>query len=195
VSPARIALVGAVLAALLGVAGCSTGSDAVDPDAGGAQRFVAGSGEISQYAVGERKPAADVTGDLVDGGRFRLTALRGNVVVLNFWGSWCAPCRAEADDLQAVNVAAQPRGVRFVGVNIKDSESNAKAFERRYGVTYPSLFDEAGRVALQLRQFPPNAIPATIVIDRQGRVAAVIRKALLAEELQPIVLRVAAEAA
>ncbi|HEV2086682.1 MAG TPA: TlpA disulfide reductase family protein [Cryptosporangiaceae bacterium] len=178
--------------ALAGLAGC-TGSQAVDPQAGGARRFVQGSGTVSEYAPADRKPLPAVRGTLLGGGTLDLADLRGKVVVLNFWGSWCAPCRAEAQTLEEVYQATKASGVAFVGVNVRDSESKAKAFNRTFGVTYPSLFDEAGRVAISLREAPPNAIPATILIDRAGRVAMVFRKPLLMRELRPAVDRLAAE--
>jgi peroxiredoxin len=183
----------AALVALVALAGCSTGADAVDTEAGGADRFAGGSGTVSQYPADEREVAPDLSGTLVGGGRFALSDVRGDVVVLNWWGSWCAPCRAEADELEAVHRATRARGVRFVGVNIRDTESKAKAFDRTFGVTYPSIFDKPGRVALRLRAFPPNAIPATVVVDRKGRVAAVFRRPLLREDLTPVLDRLAAE--
>jgi thiol-disulfide isomerase/thioredoxin len=186
---------GALVAALAvtALAGCSSGKDAVNQDAGGAQRFVAGSGSISQYAVADRKAAPKLTGELLDGTKYDLAAHQGKVVVINFWGSWCAPCRAEADDLEAVYAATKASGVEFLGVNIKDSRDNATAYETTFKVTYPSLYDRNQRVALKFRDTPPNAIPATIVLDRQGRVATVIRRPLLREDLRPVVERIAAE--
>lgn len=152
-----------------------------------------GAGTVSRYTAGERPAAPDVAGELVQGGRFSLAEARGDVVVMNFWGSWCAPCRAEADDLQAVYAATRAAGVRFVGVNVSDTVPKAKAFDRAFGITYPSLSDPAGRVALRFRQTPPSAVPATIVIDRRGGVAAVFRTPLIEEDLRPIVDRLAAE--
>ena len=178
---------------LLALAGCSGGTDAVDQESGGTNRFVAGSGEVTEYAQAKRVSAPDVTGKTLTGATFSLKSTRGKVVVINFWGSWCAPCRAEADDLERVYTATLAGGVQFLGVNVKDTQSRAVAYDRSFGITYPSLFDQAGRVALQLRAAPPNAIPATIVIDREGRIAAVFRKALLENELQPIVEKIAAE--
>ncbi|TQS39745.1 TlpA family protein disulfide reductase [Cryptosporangium phraense] len=184
---------GVALAALAALAACSTGADAVDQESGGSNRFVAGSGASKFYDAGDRTQAPNISGTLLDGGTFALDQARGDVVVFNFWGSWCAPCRAEADDLERVYTATKASGVRFVGVNVKDTESRAKAFDVNFKMTYPSLFDSAGRVALQLKAVPPNAIPATIIVDRQGRIAAVFRKGLLDDELQPVVERVAAE--
>ncbi|MFI5958278.1 TlpA family protein disulfide reductase [Cryptosporangium sp. NPDC051539] len=184
---------GIAVASLAVLAACSTGSDAVDQDSGGSLRFVAGSGASKFYEAGDRKQAPDISGTLLDGGKFTLSQARGDVVVFNFWGSWCGPCRAEADDLERVYTATKASGVRFVGVNVKDTESRAKAFDVNFKMSYPSLFDSAGRVALQLQAVPPNAVPATIIIDRDGKIAAVFRKGLLDDELQPVVERVAAE--
>lgn len=141
----------------------------------------------------QRSAAPALTGDLLDGsGTWDVTQERGNVVVLNFWGSWCAPCRAEADDLEAVHLATRDSGVRFMGINIQDSRDKAIAFEEGR-VSYPSLFDPPSRLALAF-DIAPNSIPATIVLDREGRVAVVIRGAVQQESFLPYVERVAAEA-
>lgn len=99
---------------------------------------------------------------------------RGSVLVVNVWGAWCAPCRAEAPVLQGNATLYADEGVRFLGVNVKDTPSAARAFERRYGITYPSIDDSVQRQAfLQLSgEVPAAAIPSTLVLDRQGRVAA-----------------------
>jgi thiol-disulfide isomerase/thioredoxin len=99
------------------------------------------------------------------------------VVVLNVWGSWCAPCRKEAASLGAAARELEAEGVEFVGVNTKDSSPDqGLAFERRYDVPYPSFFDPSGRTLLAFRgTLIPSAIPSTVVIDQQGRVAASIQ--------------------
>jgi thiol-disulfide isomerase/thioredoxin len=186
-------LVIGVLAAALLSSCSSAGNDAVDQAAGGQRRFVAGDGSRTEFRPGDRGDAVTLTGELLDSAPFDVASLRGKVVVLNFWGSWCAPCRAEADDLEAVYQQHKPDGVEFVGVNVKDSRDSAEAFERSFAVTYPSLFDPGMRVALKLRKTPPNAIPATVVLDRAGRVAVVIRSPMLREELEPVVAKVLAE--
>lgn len=141
--------------------------------------------------VDARTVAPAVTGELLDGGRYDLAAQRGKVVVVNFWGSWCAPCRAEIADLEEVYQATKARGVEFLGINIRDDRDKALAFQRGR-VTYPSLFDPSSRLALDF-EIPPNAIPATIVLDRQGRIARVIRTPVRTETLRPIVDDIAAE--
>ncbi|SCL24128.1 Thiol-disulfide isomerase or thioredoxin [Micromonospora nigra] len=146
-----------------------------------------------QCAPDERGDAPTIAGELLTGGRYDVAAQRGQVVVVNFWGSWCAPCRAEADDLEATYQATRGSGVTFLGINVQDSRDKAIAFEEGR-VTYPSIFDPASRLALAL-DIPPNSIPATVVLDRDGRIATVIRAAVTRDDLQPIVERVAAESA
>ncbi|MFB9234967.1 TlpA family protein disulfide reductase [Plantactinospora siamensis] len=140
----------------------------------------------------DKRPApTPISGELLNGGSYDVQQDRGNVVVVNFWGSWCAPCRAEADDLESTYQATKAAGVRFLGVNTQDGRDNARAFERGR-LTYPSLYDPGSKVALGF-QVPPNATPATVVLDRAGRIAVVIRKPVRAEDLRPIVDRIAAE--
>jgi peroxiredoxin len=180
-----------VLAALL-LGGC-VGQHAVDQNAGGSLRFVQGDGQVRILHTGERPAAPAVTGPTLAGSTYRLAAHRGDVVVVNFWGSWCGPCRAEARDLQRVYATQRSTGVQFVGVDLKDDRDTARAFQQNFGVGYPSIFDRSGRVALQFRATPPNAIPATIIIDRSGRVAALLRRPTTAAELGSIVRAVAQE--
>lgn len=146
---------------------------------------------IFECAPDQRSAPPKVAGELLLGGTYDVSQARGQVVVVNFWGSWCAPCRAEADDLEAVYQATKGSGVTFLGINVQDSRDKAKAFEKGR-VTYPSLFDPSSRLALDL-DIPPNSVPATVVLDRDGRIAAVIRAAVKQEGLQPIVERIAAE--
>ena len=180
-------------AAVVPLAGGCSGEGAVDREAGKDQRYVAGDGTSATYAAGERPKAGDVSGELLDGSEFRLGDLRGRVVVVNFWGQWCAPCRAEADDLQAVYAATKPAGVEFLGVDVRDSRDKAIAFEHAFKIGYRSLYDPDGRVALRFRETPPNSTPATIVLDRELRVAAVFRRAVVVDDLRPVVDRLAAE--
>jgi thiol-disulfide isomerase/thioredoxin len=185
------------LAALALVAAAATGcvgANAVDQTAGGATRYVEGAG-TTWLQPGDRHVVKGVAGDTLDGGRLDLASLRGKVVVVNFWASWCAPCRAEAQGLQAVYDETKRRGVDFVGVDIKDNKPNAQAFRRNVGVTFPSLSDPSQRVALRFRRLPPNAIPVTIVVDRQGREAARVSGPVTFTELRSLVERAIAEPA
>ena len=129
-------------------------------------------GTTTIVAESERKAAPDLTGTTLDGEPFALSDHLGEVVVLNVWASWCAPCRAEADDLQKVSSELEGKGVKFVGLNTRDSQAAADAFVDRFGLTYPSVVDTDGSRQLLFHEtLPPAAIPSTIVIDRQGRVA------------------------
>lgn len=170
------------LALVIALTGCSGESGSA----------TAAGGTVVELAPGDRKPAPALSGDLLDGGRFELTGTRGQVVVVNFWASWCAPCRVEAADLEAVYQATKAKGVAFLGINIRDDKDKAKSFHSGRA-TFPSLFDPAGRLALEFQDVPPNTIPATLVIDRSGKVAAVIRTSVRQSDLQPIVERIAAD--
>ena len=153
------------------VAGCSAaaeeGSGAV-PEAG----YVAGDGSIVIVPVDERAPAPEVVGTTLDGGTFRLSDHLGDVVVLNVWASWCAPCRAEAPTLAALSEELEPQGVTFVGLDTRDSDASARAFIERFGIDYANVIDRDGQLQLLFSDtLPPQAIPSTLVIDREGRVA------------------------
>ncbi|MGC4895535.1 TlpA family protein disulfide reductase [Micromonospora sp. DT31] len=163
--------------------GCSSGNQESRCDA---------DGSTVTCAADQRSTTPKVSGKLLAGGDYDISRDRGQVVVVNFWGSWCAPCRAEADDLEATYQATKDSGVRFLGINVQDSRDKAIAFEEGR-VTYQSIFDPASRQALNF-DIPPNSTPATVVLDREGRIAVVIRRAVTRDELRPIVAKVAAEA-
>ena len=147
--------------------------------------------DVVRCAPDQRPAARDVKGELLDGGTYDLADERGKVVVVNFWGSWCSPCRAETDDLQKTYEATRSRNVTFIGVNWRDDRDSAKAFERGR-VTYPSIFDPDGKVAVTFDVTQVNT-PSTLILDRQGRIAVMLRKPTVVGELQPLVEGVAAE--
>ncbi|RKS70817.1 thiol-disulfide isomerase/thioredoxin [Actinomadura pelletieri DSM 43383] len=193
VSPPR-AVVAGVAVALCGLlAGCAGTSASENGQGDDDTRFVSGDGSLTEFKPGARKNVQGVGGQRLDGTQVKLTDLKGKVVVVNFWASWCAPCRGEAPSLQQVYDANKAKGVEFLGVNFKDSKDNALAFERRFKVTYPSLFDADGQVTLAFREVPPSAIPSTLVLDRQGRIAARVIGATTYSKLNPLVTKVLAE--
>jgi thiol-disulfide isomerase/thioredoxin len=166
----RVAIL--LAAVLLLTAGCADGQVRRSGD-GGQSRYIEGTGAVTTVPDGDRAPAPDFGGPLLDGGEFDLAEARGDVVVLNVWGSWCPPCSKEAPALQAVAESLAADGVRFVGINTRDNETDARAFQAEFGVTYPSVVDTDGRRMLAFRDtLPPAAIPTTLVIDRESRVAA-----------------------
>jgi thiol-disulfide isomerase/thioredoxin len=184
----------AAAGALALLAGCSTGSDQVDVNNGGEFRFVAGTPAGEVIPEEERASAPDFAGTLLGGGEFSSADLDGAVAVLNFWGSWCGPCRVETPQFQEVYADVRDDGVEFLGLNVKEtSEQFALAFVDRFGIEFPSLYDPRGEVALAFRDYPANAIPSTIVLDRENRVAAVYTGEISQENLRRVIDRVLEE--
>jgi thiol-disulfide isomerase/thioredoxin len=184
-----------VLAVLVALAGCGTGTDAVVR--GGEFEFVSPGGqtEIFYDPPDDRGTVGGLSGEsLIEPGRtLSLDDYAGKVVVLNLWGSWCGPCRAEADDLQRVADATASEGAALLGINVRDNREAAADFVRDRELTWQSIYDPPGRSLLALHGYPRNVVPSTIVLDRRHRVAAVFLQALLTDDLLPVVHRVAAE--
>jgi thiol-disulfide isomerase/thioredoxin len=158
-------------AGVLAVTACS-GQIAANTPASNGISFVSGNGTAAFYKAGSRPAAPDVSGSTLTGSKLSLGSYRGRVVVMNFWGSWCAPCRAEAPTLEVLSEQYQAKGVQFVGVDIRDSRASAQAFVQNLRISYPSLNDPADEIALAFRgTVPPAAIPSTLVIDRAGHIA------------------------
>ena len=185
----------ALAGALALLTGCSTGADQVDVNNGGEFRFVAGTPAGEVIPADERASAPDFGGRLLDGAEFASADLAGDVAVLNFWGSWCAPCRVETPEFQEVYADVRDDGVQFLGLNVKEnSEQFALAFVDRFGIKFPSLYDPRGEVALAFRDYPATAIPSTIVLDRDQRVAAVYTGAVAQDDLRRVLDLVLGEA-
>jgi peroxiredoxin len=145
-----------------------------------------GSGPVS-FAPDARPAAPDLTGTTVmKDDRFSLAAHLGQVVVVNYWASWCDPCREEAPALQQVWEDFSPKGVTFIGVSFHgDSKSAAQAFLRGHNVPYDSLSDPDSKTVLAFRnKVTIAAPPLTLVIDKHGRIADVIDGAVVYSQLR-----------
>ncbi len=163
-----------LMAAVVVLSGC-TANDPLAEEAreGSNKNYIAGDGSVTEYGPGERSEPLDVEGTLYNGETVSASDWQGQVTVLNFWYAACAPCREEAPDLIALHDDFESRGVQFYGVNIRDGKENAEAFERNFGIPYPSIDDTDGGVLLSMTGYvPPQAVPTTIVVDSEGRVAA-----------------------
>lgn len=145
-----------------------------DPKTDEGLGYIAGEGVIEQVAVADRVEMPHFEGSTLDDGYFDSDEHAGEVLVVNVWGSWCPPCREEAPGLRRVSEETGARGVQFVGIDVRDNDAAARAFERKYGITYPSIrtADSAAAMLAFNSILPRNAIPSTVVVDRQGRVAA-----------------------
>ncbi|RJT83189.1 TlpA family protein disulfide reductase [Arthrobacter cheniae] len=142
-------------------------------DAGDGKNYIAGDGSVTEYTATDRGEPVELTGALFDGTSVSSSEWIGQVTVLNFWYASCAPCREEAPDLVALHDEYVPQGAAFYGVNIRDEQATAEAFERSFGIPYESFDDKDGDVLLDMTQYvPPQAVPTTIVLDKEGRVSA-----------------------
>ena len=164
----RAVLLAVALPSALVLAGCSN-----DVGSSGNQGYVAGKGIITSVKAADRKQPGEVSGRTLDGEKVSLADFRGKVVVVNVWGSWCGPCRAEAPMLAQASRDLAGKGVVFLGIDSRDpSKDAAKAFVRRFDIPYASLYDQQGETLLAFRgTLTPNSVPSTVVVDPQGRVA------------------------
>jgi|SRR6266568_1200608 len=157
----------AMLAAAVLAAGCAAGQTApARPGSSGGLAVGA-----TSFPAGQRPAPPEVSGTSLTGAPLRLRDYRGRVVVLNFWASWCVPCRSEAPVLARLWRGYQSRGVQFAGVDVRDGRAQAKAFERGFGIGYPSLYDPSARMELAFGRVIPPAIPDTLILDRNGEIA------------------------
>jgi thiol-disulfide isomerase/thioredoxin len=180
-----------LVAAMLALAGCGS----VSGDSAGARAgkgFVSGDGKAVTFPADGREPAPSIAGRTLEGTTLDLASLRGKVVVLNIWGSWCTPCRKEAPSLERVYQETRPQGVEFVGLNSKDTDDGARAFQRAFKVRYPSIVDADGVLQAKFRgRLAAAALPTTYILDREGRVAVratdMLTDVKLRELLRPVV--------
>jgi thiol-disulfide isomerase/thioredoxin len=183
---AWFALVAGAVLVPAALAACSAGNGAQTSG----QSFVAGDQTITLLAPDQRPLPGALRGQTIDGQTLDLASEKGHAVVLNVWGSWCAPCQKEAPALEKASQELKAKGVSFIGINTRENGNKdaAAAFQRRYGITYPSLFDADSKALLALRgAVSANAIPSTVVLDPQGRIAARISGATTTATLVDLV--------
>jgi thiol-disulfide isomerase/thioredoxin len=191
----KLAFVAVAVAGLL--VGCSTGHDAVAQ--GGTFEFVSPGGktDILYDPPSRRGRPGPIAGPaLMDPARtVSVDDFAGKVVVINVWGQWCGPCRSEASALQQVYDATKGGGVTMLGIDVRDNNREAaQDFVKDRKVTFPSIYDPAMRTMIAFGgKYPTSVIPSTLVLDRSHRVAAVFLREVLADDLRPLVTRVAAE--
>ena len=189
--------VGAVLAAVavaLPLAGCSQDSDKAQNAVatGGNFEFITPGGEkVINYEESERKPLRTFSGeDVRDRDKtISLEDYEGEIVVLNSWGQWCAPCRAEADDLQEIHTELQKRDLGTVlGINVRDYNPQvSNDFLEDNGLKYPSIYDPPFKTAAALGGVPTSVVPTTIVLDKQHRPATVFLRSITAQDVMDVV--------
>jgi len=119
----------------------------------------------------QRPMAPDISGPALGGGRLDSRSWRGHAIVVNFWGSWCVPCREEAPVLARVARDTRILGVRFLGIDIREDPYAALAFERRHSIPYPSISDPDNLLAARFGPGAPAATPSTYIVDARGRIA------------------------
>lgn len=192
----RRVLAAALAASLtLSLSACANDSLADQFKAGDNKNYIAGDGTVSEFAEANRGEPVVWSGPTESGTTLKSEQLSGVVVVMNFWYSGCAPCRAEAPDLVDVNRQFIGKNVQFVGVNVRDSAATALAFDRTFDITWPSIIDaKSGSVLLAFTGLvTPQAVPTTLVLDKQGRVAARILGRIDASTLKAMIQRVVDE--
>ncbi|MGR0320706.1 TlpA family protein disulfide reductase [Agromyces sp. ZXT2-3] len=170
----RLAVAALAVASVVALAGCSSDPLAEQYREGSGKGYIAGDGTISEYPADERGEPVAFAGTSIEGDEIDSAELLGEVAVVNFWYAGCAPCRAEAPMLQEVFEQFDGNGAAFVGVNVRDQAATAASFEETFGITYPSIVD-ANDGAVQYAfagDVPPAAVPTTLVLDAEGRVAA-----------------------
>ena len=164
----RTASIALVVALMLLSGACSRGGDGDDP----------------LGAKPMDTPAPALAGDTVQGGTAALADLRGSVVVVNFWASWCTPCRAEQPQLVQLSEEYRDRDVEFMGVTERDDTAKARAWVKEFDVPYPSIIDEPGAWADDFAFF---GLPDTYVIDRAGTIRWVVYGQTDADQLRPLI--------
>lgn len=163
---ARVFLILALGLALLGPACTGKGG----AETAGQTIRAATTTNVTAFKAGDRRTPAAWSGTDLGGAKIRSRDFRGSVTVVNFWASWCGPCRVEQPDLENVWTQYKSKGVKFLGVTVRDTRTNARAHVEEFHVTYPSVF--TGNDTTIAYKYRVLFVPSTILLDRAGRIAA-----------------------
>ena len=179
----------------LSLAGCASDPLADQFRSGDSKNYIAGDGTVTEFDSAQRPTFLPFSGETESGLKLDSSALAGQVVVMNWWYSSCAPCRAEAPDLQALYEDFKDEGVQFVGVNVRDTAETALAFDRKFGISFPSIMDaQSGAVSRAFQGVvSPQAVPTTLVIDKEGKVSSRILGRIDPSILKTLIETVVAE--
>jgi peroxiredoxin len=165
----RVAAIVAAAAILVLFTSCSSNNELEQ----GSDSYVSGDGTVSEFSLNDRGEPIEFTGQTDTGQTVTAEQYLGEVLVVNFWYAACPPCRVEAPWLEELAQQFAEDGVQFLGVNVRDSAATAQSFASTFGISYPSVIDLDGSVALAFTGLAsPTAVPTTIVFDREGRPAA-----------------------
>ena len=166
----RSFLVPGALGALGVLGACSRFGSA---DGNGELTTFVGDGVVQEIPVEDRSPLPSFSGETLGGGVFDTKNVEAEILLVNIWGSWCAPCRKEAPVLRAMWQKYRDQSVQFVGIDVKDNDASAIAFEKSFGIDYPSIRsgDSATATLALADALPQAAVPSTVITDREGRVA------------------------
>ena len=149
---------------------------------------------MTMIPIAEREPMPSIAGPTIDGGTASLDEARGKVVVVNAWASWCPPCQEEVPLLVASAAASDRSKVAFYGLDVNDDAAAAAAFADTSGISYPSIVDADGSLLAAIPGLGRTGLPSTVILDRQGRVAARIIGPVHEGDVETVVSRLEAEA-
>lgn len=141
-------------------------------------------------ASAEREAPLSLSGTTLDGEPFDLASLRGRIVVLNSWASWCPPCRDETPAFVDLARSSDPADIAVVGLNVTDDADAARAFAEEFDMPYPSVSDPDGAFIRTIPGIPPASLPSTVILDRDGRIAARIVGGTTTLELATVIAEV-----